>query len=56
MIVESMQCNGWRTGTPLGVQTPGFMTGLAGIGYQCLRLAAPAHVPSVLLLEAPCDR
>jgi type 2 lantibiotic biosynthesis protein LanM len=56
MILEGMQCHGWRTGTPLGIQTPGLMTGLAGIGYQCLRLAAPAHVPSVLLLEAPCNR
>lgn len=53
MILESIQRHGWRTGTPLGIQTPGFMTGLAGIGYQCLRLAAPAVVPSVLLLEAP---
>jgi type 2 lantibiotic biosynthesis protein LanM len=45
MILESMQAHGWRTGAPLGIQTPGLMTGLAGIGYQCLRLAAPARVP-----------
>jgi lantibiotic modifying enzyme len=29
------------------------MTGLAGIGYQLLRLAAPACVPSVLTLAPP---
>ena len=29
------------------------MTGLAGIGYQLLRLADPNRVPSVLLLETP---
>jgi lantibiotic modifying enzyme len=29
------------------------MTGLAGIGYGLLRLAALARVPSVLTLEGP---
>jgi lantibiotic modifying enzyme len=29
------------------------MTGLAGIGYGLLRLAAPQRVPSVLALERP---
>jgi class II lanthipeptide synthase len=29
------------------------MTGLAGIGYGLLRLASPAQVPSVLMLEGP---
>jgi lantibiotic modifying enzyme len=29
------------------------ITGLAGIGYGLLRLAAPTHVPSVIVLEAP---
>jgi hypothetical protein len=29
------------------------MTGLAGIGYQLLRLAEPEQVPSVLLLKPP---
>jgi lantibiotic modifying enzyme len=38
---------------PLGVETPGLMTGLAGIGYQLLRLAAPDIIPSVLVLEPP---
>lgn len=53
MILNSIDQRGWRTGIPLGVETPGLMTGLAGIGYQCLRLAAPTKVPSVLLLASP---
>jgi hypothetical protein len=47
---------GWVTGVPLGVETPGLMTGLAGIGYELLRLAAPERVPSVLLLAPPAGR
>lgn len=33
--------------------TPGFMTGLAGLGYTFLRLADPLRVPSVLILAGP---
>jgi len=40
-------------GTPHAVETPGLMTGLAGIGYGLLRLAAPGRVPSVLTLSPP---
>ena len=36
-----------------GVETPGLMVGLAGIGYELLRLADPAVIPSILLLEPP---
>lgn len=43
----------WRCGVPMGVETPGLMPGLAGIGYGLLRLADPHAVPSVLLLEGP---
>ncbi|MDF5731443.1 MAG: hypothetical protein PUP92_26425 [Rhizonema sp. PD38] len=52
IILESIYQNGWLCGVPLGVETPGLMTGLAGIGYGLLRLAEPERVPSVLLLEA----
>jgi len=38
-------------GTPGEVTTPGLLTGLAGIGYELLRLGFPNRVPSVLLLE-----
>jgi lantibiotic modifying enzyme len=40
---------GWISGVPGAGETPGLMTGLAGIGYFYLRLAAPGNVPSVLL-------
>jgi type 2 lantibiotic biosynthesis protein LanM len=53
MILDSIDQNGWRYGVPLNVETPGLMTGLAGIGYGLLRLADPDRVPSVLALEAP---
>lgn len=52
-VVESIDEYGWITGVPLGVETPGLMTGLAGIGYELLRLAEPEKVPSVLLIAPP---
>ncbi|MBE9166111.1 type 2 lantipeptide synthetase LanM family protein [Pleurocapsales cyanobacterium LEGE 06147] len=53
IILESINKHGWLCGVPSGVETPGLMTGLAGIGYGLLRLAEPKHVPSVLVLEPP---
>lgn len=53
MLLESIETYGWLTGIPLGVETPGLMTGIAGIGYELLRLAAPERVPCVLALEGP---
>ena len=52
-ILNSTKPYGWLCSTPLGIETPGFMVGLAGIGYGFLRLADPAKVPSVLSLEPP---
>jgi len=52
-VLESIERHGWRTGIPRGVESPGLMTGLAGIGYGLLRLTAPERVPSILLLEPP---
>jgi lantibiotic modifying enzyme len=52
-ILEDIRRTGWLCGTPLGVETPGLMIGLAGIGYGMLRLAEPDRVPSVLILEPP---
>jgi type 2 lantibiotic biosynthesis protein LanM len=54
-IVESFGVHGWVCGNPMNVESPGLMTGLAGIGYQLLRLADPGTVPSVLSLEAPIE-
>jgi lantibiotic modifying enzyme len=53
IVLESLKAYGWVTGVPLGVETPGLMTGLAGIGYELLRLAEPDRVPSVLSFAPP---
>jgi lantibiotic modifying enzyme len=53
IILESISRDGWLCGTPLGVESPGLMTGLAGIGYGLLRLAEPTRVPCVLVLAPP---
>jgi lantibiotic modifying enzyme len=52
-VFESIERQGWITGVPLHRETPGLLTGLAGIGYELLRLARPKLVPSVLLLAPP---
>lgn len=52
-ILDRIEHDGWHCGVPLGVETPGLMNGLAGIGYALLRLAEPERVPSILALEAP---
>lgn len=59
-IVAGIQMAGPVCGNPMKVESPGLMTGLAGIGYQLLRLREPEAVPSVLSLEtsaaAACTR
>jgi type 2 lantibiotic biosynthesis protein LanM len=52
-ILDDIQQEGPKSGIPLGVESPGLMSGLAGIGYGLLRLAAPDKVPPVLLLAGP---
>ncbi|HEX3789698.1 MAG TPA: type 2 lanthipeptide synthetase LanM family protein [Pseudonocardiaceae bacterium] len=47
-VLADIERGGWRCGVPTGVETPGLMAGLAGIGYGLLRVADPAGVPSVL--------
>jgi type 2 lantibiotic biosynthesis protein LanM len=53
MILHSIERDGWSTGIPHAIESPGLMTGIAGIGYGLLRLAEPERVPSVLRLAAP---
>jgi type 2 lantibiotic biosynthesis protein LanM len=52
-IMDSIDERGWITGLPHGIETPGLLHGLAGIGYGMLRLAAPERVPSVLTFAPP---
>ncbi len=55
MLVDSIDRQGWVTGVPMGVETPGLMIGITGTGYELLRLAAPDRIPSVLLSTPPPD-
>jgi len=55
-ILAGIKADGCICGVPQGVETPGLLVGLAGIGYGLLRLADPARVPSVLALAPPCGR
>ncbi len=55
MALAGIRARGWLCGVPEGLETPGLMTGLAGIGYGLLRLADPARVPCVLTMEGPPD-
>jgi lantibiotic modifying enzyme len=56
IILDSIHQHGWLCGVPFGVESPGLMSGLAGIGYGLLRLAEPDRVPSVLLMAPPVGR
>jgi len=53
IVLETINKYGWISGVALQVETFGLMVGLAGIGYELLRLAAPKRVPSVLVLAPP---
>ncbi len=53
VVLKDIDQDGWLCGNPLGVESPGLMTGLAGIGYAMLRLAEPDRVPAVLSLDHP---
>lgn len=41
--------HGWNCGMPNGLITQGLVSGITGIGYQCLRMAMPENTPSVLM-------
>jgi len=52
-IFAAIGRDGWICANPVHVESPGLMTGLAGIGYGMLRLAEPDRVPCILVLESP---
>jgi type 2 lantibiotic biosynthesis protein LanM len=52
-LLDSLDTHGTRCGWGCGVELPGLMCGLAGVGYGLLRLAVPEQVPNVLALEIP---
>ena len=51
-IITEIQTDGARCGNWLDLDSPGLMTGLAGIGYGLLREAGPALVPSIVSVRA----
>ena len=53
VLEDRRRIGAWRCNAADMVESPSLMTGLAGIGYELLRLAHPQLVPSVLALEAP---
>jgi len=55
-ILKSIRRDGWLCGSPIAVESPGLMTGIAGIGYGLLRCAEPASVPSILSLARAIPR
>jgi len=52
-VLDQIGKSGYVSGVPGRIRIPGLMRGLAGIGFGLLRIASPASVPSVLLLEPP---
>lgn len=52
-LLDAIDRRGPWCGNKRHHETPGLLTGLAGIGYGLLRLARPALVPSVLILAPP---
>ena len=51
-ILDSIERDGLLCANPRQVESPGLMTGIAGIGYAMLRHARP-DVPSILILDPP---
>ena len=51
LVLSALERYGAYCGVPNGVSTPGLLMGLAGIGYELLRLGFADRVPSALLLE-----
>ncbi|WP_394820681.1 type 2 lanthipeptide synthetase LanM family protein [Pendulispora albinea] len=56
-VLDRSHRDGWRSGDPLGVENPGLMNGLAGMGLSLLSAATwaesegAANTPSALLLQ-----
>lgn len=53
MLLKNIQQQGWQSGIPYPIESPGLMLGLAGTGYALLRMADPERVPSLLVLAPP---
>jgi type 2 lantibiotic biosynthesis protein LanM len=52
-VLDDLEERGFVSGLTDPIDNPGFTTGVAGTGYQLLRLLAPDRVPSALVLALP---
>jgi len=52
-IAKTVLAKNWKCGLPGRVESPGFMTGVSGIGYSLLRFASPRRIPAPLWIELP---
>jgi len=50
--LDEAAASGWRCSNPAGLESPGLMTGLAGISLALARVAVPG-IPDVLTLDPP---
>ena len=48
VLRRSEQNGGYRVGAQTGVYMPAFYQGMAGVGYQLLRISDPSSYPSLL--------
>ena len=55
-VIAAARESGWVSGSPRGIECPGLMLGLAGVGYGLMRVAHPDRVPSILVLESAINR
>ena len=53
VLLEKASALSKRTEKLTGIEPPGFMLGLSGIGYTLLRIVEPVAVPSALLFAPP---
>jgi lantibiotic modifying enzyme len=51
--IEAFQRGGFVSGVPTGVEVPGLLSGLAGVGLACLAIAGQGPRSAGLLLEPP---
>lgn len=53
-ILDQIQTKGWQLANK-NIQSLGLMSGVTGIGYQCLRLAFPGRVATILGASTDCS-
>lgn len=52
-LVSNLELNKWKMSFSYNLEAMGLMTGIAGVGYSCLRYRN-SDIPSILALKLPC--